>query len=52
MHVDVTGDDNARRVAKEQKRDVNTVLGAAKCALYTVGPLFGTLNAAMLKKNS
>lgn len=49
MHVDVTGDDNARRAAKE-KKNVNTVFGANKHVVYTVEPLFVTLNAAMLKK--
>jgi hypothetical protein len=32
------------------KRDVNTVTSAAKSVVYTVGPLFAALNAAMLKK--
>lgn len=51
MHVDVTGDDNARREANEDGRDVNTVLGAVKSVVYTVEPLFAALNCCDAEKN-
>lgn len=50
MHVDVTGHDNARREAKEKERREYSV-ECRECAIYTVEPLFATLNAVSWKKN-
>lgn len=52
MHVDVTGDDNARREARRKERDVNTVPGAAKYVIYTIGPLFHYFKCCDAEKTS